>query len=119
MTRMRQNTGIKGEQIALSFLLGLGYQLVAQNWRCRSGEIDLIMMEGPVLVFVEVKTRRGAAYGRPQEAVGRKKQARIRRLAEFFLKINGRGERELRFDVVAITLSGPGEPAVEHLKGVF
>ena len=84
MTRLRQDTGIRGEQIALDFLLGLGYQLVAKNWRCRSGEIDLIMMDGNIMVFVEVKARRGSGYGLPQEAVGSKKQAKIRRLAQYY-----------------------------------
>ncbi len=55
MTRLRQETGIKGDLLALSFLLGLGYVLVAKNWRCRSGEIDLIMMDGTVMVFIEMK----------------------------------------------------------------
>jgi len=119
MTRLRQDTGIRGEQIALSFLLGRGYHLVARNWRCRSGEIDLIMMDGSELVFVEVKTRHGVGYGLPQEAVGCRKQAKIRRLAQYFLTVANRGEQDLRFDVVAITFQGDREPLVEHLQGVF
>jgi putative endonuclease len=119
MTRLRQDTGIKGEQIALSFLLGRGYQLLAKNWRCRSGEIDLIMMDGPVLVFVEVKARRGTSYGLPQEAVGSKKQAKIRRLAQYYLMVAKQNEQDLRFDVVAITFPGEQEPLVEHLQGAF
>ncbi len=119
MTRLRQETGIKGEQIALDFLLGLGYQLVAKNWRCRSGEIDLIMMDGNIMVFVEVKARRGVDYGLPQEAVGRKKQVKIRRLAEYYLLVANRSEQELRFDVVAIALAGNQEPLIEHLRDAF
>ncbi len=119
MTRLRQDTGIRGEQIALDFLLGLGYQLVAKNWRCRSGEIDLIMMDGNIMVFVEVKARRGSGYGLPQEAVGSKKQAKIRRLAQYYLMVAKRDEQDLRFDVVAITFPGDQEPLIEHLQGVF
>ncbi len=119
MTRLRQETGIKGEQIALSFLLGLGYTLVAKNWRCRRGEIDLIMMDGTVMVFVEVKTRRGVGYGLPQEAVGRRKQLKVRRLAQYYLLVANRSEQELRFDVMAITFPGDREPLIEHLKGAF
>jgi putative endonuclease len=115
----RQETGTEGEQLALSLLSGLGYRLVERNWRCRVGEIDLIMTDGPVLVFVEVKTRRGAAYGLPQEAVGRRKRVRLRRLAECYLKATGGGRREVRFDVVGITLAGSGASLVEHLKAVF
>jgi putative endonuclease len=119
MTRLRQDTGIEGEQIALDFLLGIGYRLVARNWRCRSGEIDLIMSEGPVLVFVEVKTRRGTTFGLPQEAVGSRKQAKIRHLAQAFLAAANRREQELRFDVVAITIQAAKDPAIVHLQGAF
>ncbi|MGD0622608.1 MAG: YraN family protein [Thermacetogeniaceae bacterium] len=119
MTRLRQDTGKKGEQIALSFLLGLGYQLVEKNWRCRSGEIDLIMMDGPMMVFIEVKARRGTWFGLPQEAVGSKKQAKIRRLAQYYLMVAKRNEQDLRFDVVAVTFPGDREPLIEHLQGAF
>lgn len=119
MTRERKNTGTEGEQIALSFLLALGYRLVARNWRCRSGEIDLILFDGPVLVFVEVKTRHGTGFGQPQEAVGPAKQARIRRLARYYLLVSRSREQEIRFDVVAVTFSGNAAPRIEHLQGAF
>ena len=119
MTRLRQDTGIRGEQIALDFLLGMGYQLVAKNWRCRSGEIDLIMMDGAVMVFVEVKARHGTGYGLPQEAVGGRKQMKIRRLAQFYLMFAHLNQQELRFDVMAITFSASQKPLIEHLQGVF
>jgi putative endonuclease len=119
MTRQRQDIGIKGEQIALSFLLGLGYQLVVRNWRCPIGEIDLIMMDGPRMIFVEVKARRSTSYGLPQEAVGSKKRVKIRRLAQYYLMVTNQIEREIGFDVVAITLPGDQEPLIEHLQGVF
>jgi putative endonuclease len=118
-TRERKNTGTEGEQIALSSLLERGYHLIARNWRCRSGEIDLILSDGPVLVFVEVKTRHGTAYGLPQEAVGAVKQARIRRLARYYLLVSGCREQEIRFDVVAVTFSGNDAPRIEHLLGAF
>jgi len=119
MTRLRQETGHQGEQIALAFLIGLGYRLIERNWRCRSGEIDLIVTDGPVLVFVEVKARNGGGFGLPQEAVGPAKQARIRRLAQYYLQVRARDDEECRFDVVAITHPGDDRPRIEHLKGVF
>jgi putative endonuclease len=119
MTRSAKNTGNKGEQIALDFLLGLDYRLVEKNWHCRSGEIDLIVLDGPVMVFVEVKARRGTSYGLPQEAVGSKKQVKIRRLAQCYLMVANRKEQDLRFDVVAITFPGDQEPLIEHLQGAF
>jgi putative endonuclease len=111
--------GLRGEELALSYLSGLGYHLLVKNYRCRIGEVDLIMEDGPVLVFVEVKARRSTLYGLPQEAVGRVKQAKIRRLAQHYLVTRRMKERQLRFDVVAILFDNEGRYQVEHLKGVF
>lgn len=111
--------GMRGEELALSFLSGLGYHLLEKNYRCRLGEIDLIMKDGQTLVFIEVKTRRSTLYGSPQEAVGPAKQAKIRRLAGYYLLTKGIKEQQLRFDVVAIQFERKGKHRVEHLKGVF
>ncbi|NPV28181.1 MAG: YraN family protein [Firmicutes bacterium] len=119
MALKRRETGLKGEEIALSFLSSLGYRLLAKNFRCRLGEIDLIMQDGPVTVFVEVKTRRNLLYGTPQEAVSPAKQAKIRRLAQYYLLTKKEEEAPLRFDVIAITFTEKGRPVIEHLKGVF
>jgi len=119
MTLKRRKIGLEGEEIALSFLSSLGYRLLAKNFRCRLGEIDLIMQDGPVTVFVEVKTRCNHLYGSPQEAVSPAKQARIRRLAQYYLLTKNERETPLRFDVIAIMLSKPGKPVIQHLKGVF
>ncbi len=119
MTKQRQDTGHQGEQIALDFLMGLGYRLVEKNWRCRSGEIDLIVTDGQVLVFVEVKARNSTSYGLPQEAVVPAKQARIRRIAQYYLQVSGRDEEECRFDVVAIVHTGDDSPRIEHLRAAF
>lgn len=114
-----QDLGLQGEKLALAYLSGLGYRFLAKNYRCRLGEIDLIMEEGPVLVFIEVKARRSTLYGLPQEAVGRAKQAKIRRLAQYYLVTMNIKEQQLRFDVVAILFDNKGRHRVEHLKGVF
>ena len=80
-----------------------GYEVVARNWRCPEGEIDLIVRRGRTLVFCEVKTRSSEAFGSPAEAVGRVKQARLRRLAARFLDQDAsRRPSLIRFDVAAV-----------------
>ena len=92
-----------------------GYQVVARNWRCRDGELDLVLRQGRVFVFCEVKARTTDAFGVPAEAVTRSKQARIRRLAARWLDEAAPAKaREIRFDVVAI-LAGQ----LEILEGAF
>ena len=92
-----------GEDLAAAHYERLGYRVVDRNWRSPSGELDLVLERGDVLVFSEVKTRRSARYGLPAEAVGADKQRRIRGLALEWLEAHGRGRTTLRFDVVAIT----------------
>jgi putative endonuclease len=88
---------------------------VARNWRCRDGELDLIVRQGRVFVFCEVKARTTDAFGVPAEAVTRTKQARIRRLAARWLEEDAPVRpREIRFDVAAI-LGGQ----LEVLEGAF
>ena len=113
------NLGIIGEEVALSFLSGLGYQLLEKNYRSRFGEIDLIMQDGRVLVFIEVKARRSTLYGVPQEAVGAVKQAKIRRVAEQYLQYKGKEDCQLRFDVVAVRFHKTGNCTIDHFKSAF
>ncbi len=114
-----QNTGIKGEELALSFLTGLGYRLMERNYRCRFGEVDLIMQDGEELVFIEVKTRRSTKYGMPQDAVGAVKQKKIRRLAVQYMMYRRKEEYQPRFDVIAITIDRAGNPTIDHFKNAF
>ena len=79
-----------------------GYEVVARNWRCREGELDLVVRRGRALVFVEVKARTSDRFGLPAEAVTVRKQQRIRSLAVRFLAEAGGGASSLRFDVVAV-----------------
>ena len=89
--------------------------MVARNWRCRGGELDLVVRRGRTIVFCEVKTRTTDGFGVPAEAVGRTKQARIRRLAARWLEEEGLVRpRQIRFDVVAI-LDGD----IEVIEGAF
>ncbi len=93
---------------------GNGYQVVERNWRCREGELDLIVRKGRTYVFCEVKTRASDAFGAPQEAVTRTKQTRIRHLAARWLSEGTVRAVGIRFDVASV-LAG----RVEVLEGAF
>lgn len=104
MTKARQRLGAHGEDRATAWYRQHGYEVVARNWRCRDGELDLIVTRGDCLVVCEVKTRSSLTYGHPAEAVTHTKQRRIRGLASRWLA-EGRAPfppREIRFDVAAV-----------------
>ncbi len=92
-----------GEDLAARWYTDRGYTVVARNWRCPSGEIDLVARRGPVVVVIEVKARRTEAFGPAASAVGQPKQQRLRRLAAEWLATSGIRGVEVRFDVVAVT----------------
>jgi putative endonuclease len=110
--------GHEGEQLAERFLKRKGYKLVERNYRCPAGEIDLITLDGRVIVFVEVKTRSGYGFGTPSEAVAPWKQKKMIRTAMFFLHQKRLHNRAARFDVVGISWSGR-EPVFEHIENAF
>ncbi len=103
--RSRQARGRFGEDLAARWYAERGWEILARNWRPPgrgAGELDLVVRNGEVVAFVEVKARRSGAYGLPVEAVGPDKRARIRRLAGAWLSVNGDGRRRVRFDVVSV-----------------
>jgi len=106
--KTRREFGKLGESLAEKFLKGKGYEILEKNFRCRLGEIDLIAKESGEIVFVEVKSRHGTSFGFPEEQISRKKQRKLGRLAEFYLK-RRRPDEGARIDVVAILLSETGE----------
>ena len=109
--------GSQAEDLARRFLEARGLELLTRNFRCRSGELDLIMRDGEQLVFVEVRSRRHTRYGTPAESVTRTKQQRLLRTAAFYLQ-RQRIDPPCRFDVVAI-LQSDGEPQVEWIRNAF
>ena len=111
-------SGAWGEELALRYLTQQGYELVERNYRTRYGELDLILRHEDILVFVEVKLRRGVGFGDPLEAVTPRKQAAIRTLAERYLLDRQPSFDTLRFDVVGI-LVGKGAPRVVHIEDAF
>lgn len=111
--------GAHGEQLAAEYLADAGMEIVERNWRSRHGEIDLIAADGDGLVFVEVKTRTGTAFGLPAEAVTATKQRRIRLLGLEWLRESERHWGRVRFDVVSILLVRGTAPRIEHIEGAF
>ncbi|KWX06085.1 YraN family protein [Carbonactinospora thermoautotrophica] len=108
-----------GEEIAVHHLRESGLAILERNWRCSSGEIDIVARDGDELVICEVKTRSGNGYGTPQEAVTRVKAERLRRLAAEWLAVRGLRPSSVRFDVIAVVRRPQGGVAVEHLRGVM
>jgi putative endonuclease len=120
MSTGRQNgaLGAYGERVAERHLVEDGLVVLDRNWRCDAGEIDLVLREGEVLVFCEVKTRTGTAYGHPLEAVDQVKTQRLVRLAHRWIEANGVVPVDIRFDVVAVLKSPRGAAEVEHVRGL-
>ena len=117
MHRVRFGRG--GEALAEAYLRQRGYRLLARRFRLRNGEIDLVMEDGATVVFVEVRTRRGSAFGDPLESVGPLKQSRIIRAARFFLGASRLHDRPCRFDVVAVMAPGTDRPRIDHRVDAF
>jgi putative endonuclease len=102
MTQARRLLGAAGESAAAAWYEARGYEVVASNWRCRAGELDLVVRRGRTLAFVEVKTRSSDRFGLPAEAVTPVKQRRIRILAARFLDELDWHAAVIRFDVVSV-----------------
>ena len=114
----RRALGISGEDLAAAWYEANGYEVLARNWRCRAGELDLILRKGPEVVFCEVKARRTDRWGEPAEAVGHAKQARLRRLAAVWLRQRRPGSIDIRFDVVSVIVRR-GRTYVRHIPDAF
>jgi putative endonuclease len=110
-------TGKKGEEIAADFLKELGYKILEINWRSGKNEIDIIAMDGSILVVAEVKTRQSNAFGEPEVAVTRDKQRSLIRAANNYI-LKNRIEAEVRFDIIAILMGKKGE-TVHHIIDAF
>ncbi|MBI5379773.1 MAG: YraN family protein [Nitrospirae bacterium] len=118
MSLLRRIIGRRGEDRAAQYLRRRGYRILARNWRCRLGEIDLIALDGNTLVFVEVKTRRGETFGPPELAVTPRKQRQLTKAALSFIMSRKLGHLPGRFDVVAIRQTAQGEE-ITYLPGAF
>ncbi len=114
MTQVRRALGASGEEAVAVWYEQHGYEVVERNWRCRAGELDLILRRGRTFVFCEVKTRSSDAFGAPVEAITRDKQVRLRHLAARWLEDAPLRPTEIRFDVASV-LAGQ----IEVVEGAF
>jgi putative endonuclease len=112
------HSGAEGETLACRHLQDQGYRILARNFRCRSGEIDVVAREGDVTVFVEVKDRRGRSHGEGHESVTFGKRRRVVRAARLYAASNGLSESPIRFDVVSIERDSAGD-RIRHDRGAF
>jgi len=115
----RRGLGRHGEELAAQHLAGKGYQIVARNWRCEAGELDLVAQMGGCLALVEVRTRRGRGMGSPEESITPAKQARLITLAEAYVQaVDWAGN--WRIDVVAVEMDRRGRLLrLEHYENAI
>lgn len=104
----RRRLGQWGENYAASHLEANGYHIIERNWRCREGEVDLVARDGETLVFVEVKTRRGDAYGTPEEALTPRKAEKLLALGQQYVYEHALDNVNWRIDLVAVELDPQG-----------
>jgi putative endonuclease len=115
----RVSIGALGELAAERWYVGRGYRVIARNWRCRIGELDLVLGRGPLLVVCEVKARRGSRFGGGWAAVDARKRAKIRAVAEVFLAGSRLDPGSVRFDVASVEVRAGGSAAVEVFQDAF
>jgi putative endonuclease len=112
--------GDAGEDLVARWYAGDGYRVLDRNWRCREGELDVVVARDSVLEFCEVKTRRGTAFGSPAEAVTVTKQRRLRTLAMRWLDAHPEARaRTLRFDVASVLSKRGGPPVIDVIEAAF
>jgi putative endonuclease len=115
MTRRTSQSGSLAETLGADYLQRRGLRLIARNYRCRLGEIDLILADGPALVFAEVRLRRNPGYGGAAASITSAKRQRILRAARHYL--SGRPEAPCRFDVILLDALDPDR--IEWIKDAF
>ncbi|WP_409434533.1 YraN family protein [Mycobacterium sp. SMC-14] len=119
-TMSRTELGALGEQLAVDHLTGQGWAILARNWRCRYGELDVIAADpvARIVVFVEVKTRSGEGFGGLAYAVPPEKVRRLRRLAGAWLVGQQAHWDQVRLDVIRVRVGRSRTPEITHLQGV-
>jgi putative endonuclease len=116
----RDVSGVPGESIACQHLLQKGFKILDRNYRCRSGEVDVVARDGGATVFVEVKERHGGAHGEGYEAVTFGKRKRLIRAARLYAASHGLTETPIRFDVVSVDWKDEAaQPVIRHDQDAF
>lgn len=116
----RREVGAQAEEVAVQYLQGQGYRIIAQNWYCSTGELDIIAEHLSQLVIVEVRSKRqGSIYGTALEAITPSKIKQVRKTTSYYLYKTGNIEADIRFDVIAITTNEDGTYHISHIEGAF
>jgi len=116
----RKNKGVWGERLARWLLWAKGYHVIARNFRCKLGEMDLIARKNETLVFIEVRMRGPGSFLLPQETITRKKKERMRKIALWFMAKYKIRDVNCRFDVICIYSTGHfDKPEIMHIEGAF
>jgi putative endonuclease len=119
MTENRKRLGERGEDAAAAFLERVGMTVVERNWRCSSGEIDIVALDGTTIVLCEVKTRRTVAKGSPEEAITPAKRRRYARLAGAYVQQAGVEPVSVRFDVITLLVIAEDRALLRHHRAAF
>lgn len=116
----RRAVGKQAEEVAVRYLQEQGYRIIAQNWYCTTGELDIIAYDLSQLVIVEVRSKReGSKYGTALEAITPSKVKQVRKTAFYYLYKTGNSEANIRFDVIAITTNHDGTSHINHIESAF
>ena len=116
--QQRQSLGRYGERLAERHLTKLGYVVLDRNWRCRTGEVDLVLRDGETLVICEVKTRRSVELGHPLACVDAAKAERLQHLAALWADGYGLTRVPIRVDLVGVLVPYRGIAELEHVRGI-
>jgi putative endonuclease len=114
---LKDRVGHAGEVAALAYLKEQGFRILARDWRCRIGQIDIVAEDGDTLVLIEVKARRGVGFGTPEEAVDERKRRKLRMLLELYRGQTHRLKQPCRIDVIGLLMDGAlSVTRIEHIK---
>ena len=115
----RQQRGQNAEALAAGFLQKRGYQIVATNWHCPYGELDIVARQGETVVFVEVRARSYGGKATAFESIGPRKQARLRGAAQCYLTAHALYDAVWLIDAIAVGLRGSAPPMIEHVENAL
>jgi putative endonuclease len=120
-TDQRKITGRQGEELAADYLIQHEYLIVERNWRCRSGELDIIASKDGLLIIIEVRSRKSLLqFGHPIESVEWRKQMQVRRTTEVYITMTSQSGSRIRFDVITVLLKQDGSiQEINHIMNAF
>ena len=114
-----KHLGRLGEDVAARYLVSRGYDILARNWTCPSGEADIIARDDDILVFTEVKTRSSTEKGQPSDAVDRRKRGKYLKIAEAFMQKYEAHDVQVRFDVMSLVVTNDAHATIRHYINAF